>query len=136
MSEKRYNIDMMGQQRYPTDLTDEEWAVLEPLIPPPRPGGRPRSTDMREVLNAIFYVLRGGIPWRMLPHDFPPWKTVYHYFRTWRINGIWEAMNEALREKLRLQAGRNFTPSASILDSQSAKTTERGDLVATMGARS
>ena len=83
----------MKRLSYPTDLTDKEWAIIEPLIPPPSPGGRPRSADMREVLNAIFYVLRGGISWRMLPHDLPPWKTVYHYFRAWRIEGVWEDIN-------------------------------------------
>jgi putative transposase len=125
----------MERQRYPTDLTDAEWAILEPLVPPVKPGGRPRQVDMREVFNAIFYLLRGGIPWRMLPHDFPPWKTVYHYFRLWRLEGTWEKLNARLREQVRSQSGREATPSAGVMDSQSAKTTERGDPVATMGAR-
>lgn len=125
----------MERQRYPTDLTDAEWAILEPLVPPVKPGGRPRQVDMREVFNAIFYLLRGGIPWRMLPHDFPPWKTVYHYFRLWRLDGTWEKLNARLREQVRSQSGREATPSAGVMDSQSAKTTERGDPVATMGAR-
>jgi putative transposase len=125
----------MERQRYPTDVTDAEWAILEPLVPPVKPGGRPRQVDLREVFNAIFYLLRGGIPWRMLPHDFPPWKTVYHYFRLWRLDGTWEKLNARLREQVRSQSGREATPSAGVMDSQSAKTTERGDPVATMGAR-
>ena len=83
----------MEGKRYPSDMTDDEWAILEPLIPSSKPGGRPRSADMREVTNAIFYVLRGGIPWRFLPKEFPPWKTVYHYFRRWRLDGTWEMLN-------------------------------------------
>src|SRR5919106_3001254 len=125
----------MEGKRYPSDMTDEEWAILEPLIPDSRSGGRPRSADMREVTNAIFYVLRGGIPWRFLPKEFPPWKTVYHYFRRWRLDGTWEMLNTKLREQVRTQSGREATPSAGVMDSQSAKTTERGDPVGMMAAR-
>jgi putative transposase len=125
----------MDGKRYPSDLTDDEWVILEPLIPLAKPGGRHRSANMREVMNGIFYVLRGGIPWRFLPKEFPPWKTVYHYFRQWRLDGTWEMLNTKLREGVRSQAGREATPSAGVMDSQSAKTTERGDLGATTGAR-
>ena len=114
----------MKEKTYPSDLNDAEWQILKPLIPKAKPGGRPRRTNMRAVLNAIFYVLRSGCAWRMLPHDFPPWKTVYHYFRQWRIDGVWEQINETLRIRLRKADGREAEPSAAILDSQSVKTTE------------
>ena len=87
-------------------------------------GGRSRSVNVREVANAIFYVLRSGCAWRMLPHDFPPWQTVYGYFSAWRQEGVWEAMNDALREAVRQEDGRETEPSAAIIDSQSVKTTE------------
>jgi transposase len=119
----------MEGKRYPSDLTDQEWEILESLLPPPKPGGRPRRVNLREVMNAIFYVLRGGIPWRFLPKEFPPWKTVYHYFRLWRMDSTWEMLNTRLREQVRRQSGREATPSAGVMDSQSAKTTERGDPV-------
>lgn len=114
----------MTRAAYPSDLTDPEWILLEPLIPPAKPGGRHRTVDMREVVNGIFYLLRSGCAWRMLPHEFPPWSTVYGYFNQWRTDGIWEQMNDVLREAVRLEAGREAQPSAAILDSQSVKTTE------------
>jgi putative transposase len=118
----------MSRKTYPSDLSDIEWLILLPLIPVAKTGGRPRNVDMREIVNAIFYILRSGCAWRMLPHDFPAWQTVYGYFRTWRKAGMWEQMNAALRESVRAQAGREAEPSAGIMDSQSVKTTEtKGD---------
>ena len=122
----------MARARYPTDLTDRQWARLAPHLPPPKPGGRPRSADVREVVDAILYVLRTGIGGRALPHDFPPWETVYYYFNTWRRAGVWEQAHDLLRAQVRVAAGREATPSAAILDSQSVKTTERGGHAATM----
>ena len=92
----------MGRKRYPSDMTDLELIVLSPLVPAPGVSGRPRSVNIREVINAIFYVLRGGIPWRYLPKDFPNWKTVNHYFRVWRKEGVWEKMNTSLRQEVRI----------------------------------
>jgi putative transposase len=114
------------RKRYPTDLSDHEWKYIEPHMPAPRGHGRPRTHSQREILDAIFYILRSGCQWRLLPHDFPRWPTVYHYFRAWRINGTWERINQAIRERLRIRLGRNPQPSAGIVDSQSIKTTGIG----------
>ncbi len=113
----------MKRKPYPSDLSNAEWQIIKPLIPPAKPGGRPRKHIMREILNAIFYILCSGCAWRMLPHDLPPWQTVYHYFRQWKGDGTWERMNQALHTKLRVAAGREAEPSAAIVDSQSVKTT-------------
>jgi putative transposase len=113
-------------RRYPTDLSDAEWGCLECLLPAQRAGGRPRIHSPRTILDAIFYVLRSGCPWRLLPQDFPPWKTIYHYFRAWRIDGTWEQIHSAVRERLRIRLGRESHPSAGVVDSQSTKTTGVG----------
>jgi putative transposase len=111
---------------YPTDLNDTEWQVLAPYLPLASHTGRPRKHDWRTLLNAIFYIVRGGCAWRLLPVNFPPWQTVYHYFRQWRRDGTWERLNTALRQAVREQAGRQAQPSAGVLDSQSVKTVEGG----------
>ena len=114
------------RKAYPTDLSDMEWKLIEPHIPTPVGHGRPRIHSLREILNAIFYLLKSGCQWRMLPNEFPRWPTVYHYFRTWRIAGTWERINQALRERLRVKLRRNPQPSAGIVDSQSIKSSGVG----------
>ena len=111
----------------PSDLTDAQWALLELLIPPPDPGGRPRKTDMRAAMNAIFYLLRTGCPWRYLPRgSFPPRSTVYNIFRKFQRDGAWEAIWAELLFALREQAGREASPTAAVIDSQSLKSAEKG----------
>lgn len=121
---------------YASDLTDEQWRAVSRLIPPAKPGGRPRSVEMRQVVNGIFYLTRTGCAWRMLPHDYPPHDTVYYYFARFQKDGTWEKIHDLLRKRVRLQAGKLQNPSAAILDSQSVKTTEKkGSAAATTRAR-
>jgi transposase len=113
--------------RYPSDVTDDEWAHLERLIPPAKPGGRPRQTNMREALNAIFYLLRTGCPWRYLRRDgFPPRSTVYNIFRNFQKDGVWDAIWQRLHMDLREDMEREASPTAAIIDSQSLKSAEKG----------
>src|ERR687886_717261 len=114
------------KKTYPTGLSDAEWACIESCLPASRVGGRPRIHSPREILDAVFYVLRSGCPWRLLPRDFPPWRTVYHYFRKWRLERIWELLHTVLRERLGIRLGRSPQPSAGIVDAQSTKTTGVG----------
>lgn len=121
---------------YATDLTDDQWQAISRLIPPEKPGGRPRSVAIRQVLNAIFYLSRTGCAWRMLPKDFPPKDTVYTYFRNFREDGTWERIHDLVRNRVRLKHGKQQQPSAAIIDSQSVKTTEKkGSVAATMRAK-
>lgn len=113
-------------RRYPTDMTDAEWQLIAPYLAPPTGPGAPRTVDMRAVVDALWYRLRTGCQWRMLPSDFPPWSTVYYYFRQWGDDGTWERINTALRQEVRRREGRDPEPSAAIIDSQSLKTTEVG----------
>lgn len=117
----------MKRKPYPSDLSDAQWHLIAPLLPAPKPGGRPRKTDLREVLNALFYLNQAGCTWRALPHDFPPWRTVYEYFAAWKTDGTWDEINGALRRKLRVQEGRPHTPTTASLDSQTVKATEAAD---------
>jgi putative transposase len=116
----------MNRKHYPSDLTDLQWDNLEHLFPQPKPGGRPRKYDNREIVNAIVYALRAGGAWRMLPHDLPPWESVYGYYRRWRLAGVWQRVHDELVVTVRQVEGREAEPSAAILDSQTVKTTEQG----------
>ena len=122
----------MEELAYPSDLTAAQWALIDPMLPTPKARGRKRSVDFRVILNAILYVLKGGISWRMLPHEFTSWKTVYHYFRLWRITGLWDRIHDQLREQVRASNGRNVCPSAAVVDSQSVATNQKGAIEATM----
>jgi putative transposase len=118
---------MNARTRYPSDLNDLQWSNIAHLFPQPQgPAGRRRTYPMREIVNAILYLARSGCAWRMLPHDFPPWKTVSYYFYTWRDRGVWEEVHHVLRTDTRTLRGRESTPSAAVIDSQSVKTTESG----------
>ena len=116
----------MSRIPYPTDLTDAQWKRIAPYVPRPKPGGRPAQYTRREVVNAILYQARNGCTWRALPHDLPPYRIVFHYFRAWQADGTWDRLHDALREKVRRQAGKRPKPTAAILDSQSVTTTEVG----------
>jgi len=115
-----------SQQAYPTDLNDTQWSKIRPYLPVEAQTGRPREHGWRLILNGIFYILQSGCSWRMLPHDLPPWQTIYHYFRLWRKTGLWEQLNEILRKKVRRRNKKKPQPSATLLDSQSVKTSEGG----------
>ena len=119
----RYNRDHL---RYPSDLTDEEWAVIAPLIPPPRPGGGKRRTDMRAVVNGLMYILSTGCQWRYIPKDFPPRSTVYNYFVWWQCDRVLDRIHHALYVECREGAERQASPTAAIIDSQSVKSAEKG----------
>jgi len=114
------------RRAYQTDLSDAEWSYIKPHLPTPKDPGRPRVHTLREILDAIFYIVRSGCAWRLLPHDFPPWKTIHHYFRTWRLDGTWERMHAVLRKRLRVRMNRDPQPSAGVVDSQSVKSTGVG----------
>jgi len=120
---------------YPTDMTDAQWEAVARLIPPAKEGGRPREVDMRSLLNAIFYMVRAGCAWRMLPKEYPPWQTVYYYFARFKKDGTWQRIHDLLRTRVRHKSGKHKQPTAAIIDSQSVKTTEKGGPMVMMQAR-
>ena len=129
-------METLKRKPYPTDLTEAQWTILEPMVPPSKHGGRPRTVNMREVINTILYLNRTGCQWDMLPHDMLPKSTVYEYFAQWRDDGTWAKFIDALRAQVRTKENREPTPSAMCIDSQSVKTTEKKGIVAgTMRAR-
>jgi putative transposase len=126
---------VVGCRKYDSDLRDDEWALIAPYIPGPKPGGRARTVDIRAVVNAIFYLLKTGCQWRALPHDYPPWPTVNWYWNQWRDSGLWRKLNDILRRDLRSAAGRHDEPSAGVIDSQTLKSAEKGGRAATTPGR-
>lgn len=126
----------MTRQGYPSDISDAQWEILEPLIRTPKKrGGKPADHPLREIVNALFYILRTGCAWRAIPHDLPPKDAVYSYFRRWKADGRFERVHDALRDQVREQSGKEVSPSAAVLDSKSVQTTEKGGLVDMMRAR-
>ena len=125
----------MSERRYPSDLSEEQWRWIEPMLPPERPGGRPRTADMRRVVNAIFYLVRSGCAWRSLPHDLPPWGTVHYYYRRFRLDGTWGLIHDRLRPRVRARSGREVSALVAVIDTQSVKTTEKGGPRATTRAK-
>ena len=120
----------MTSKTYPSDLTDDEWQYLEPLLPPAKTTGRPRQWPLRLILDGIFYLVRSGCAWRMLPQEYPPWPTVHDYYRRWRRDGTWERIHAQIRAQVRQAMGRQANPSGAVIDSQSIKTTQKGALLA------
>ena len=116
----------MSRTPYPTDLTDRQWKLIEPYVPKPRPGGRPARYSRREIVHDILYQTRNGCVWRAVPHDLPPYRIAFHYFRLWQQDGTWDRVHDALRTKARQSAGKTPKPTVAIVDSQSVKTTEQG----------
>jgi putative transposase len=119
-------VSGMSRKHYPSDLTDAQWKRIVHVVPKPKAGGRPAKYTRREILNAILYASREGCTWRALPHDLPPYRIAFHYFRLWQADGTWEKIHAGLREKVRIEAGKNRQPTTGIVDSQSVKTTEQG----------
>ncbi len=115
----------MTRKAYPSDVNDVEWGIIQPLLPASQPIGRPREVDFREIINGIFYVMHEGCTWRALPHDLPPWQTVYNYFRHWQRLGVWQKIHRQLRHQVRESMGKKQEPTAAIIDSQSVKTAEK-----------
>src|SRR5438046_5354811 len=116
----------MERKPYPSDLTDRQWRLVEPWVPRPKPGGRPARYSRREIVNAVLYQARNGCVWRALPHDLPPYRIVFHYFRAWQADGTWDRLHDRLRADARRAAGKRPRPTAAVADSQSAKTAEQG----------
>jgi transposase len=130
---RRRGVETMTRKAYPSDVTDTEWQIIEPLLPDAQDIGRPRQVNLREIINGIFYVLREGCSWRGLPHDLPPWQTVYNYYRHRQRLGIWQKIHTQLRHQVRKHMEKTDNPTAGIIDSQSVKTAEkRGKFTATM----